>query len=97
MIFFKDYFGCACQVYINDVAKDIVSNIRLFVDDASQNVVVENPSLAAELLNSVLEISNTKGKYSYTFYQIYADSRLRSLFIQGKLADFFYIFHIYAC
>ena len=42
-------------LYINDIVKDIKSNIRLFADDTSLFLVVENPLSAAEILNSDLE------------------------------------------
>ena len=37
-------------VYINDIVTDIGSNIRLFADDTSLYIVVDNPLLAAEKL-----------------------------------------------
>ena len=43
-------------LYINDIVKDIGSNIRLFPDDTSRYIVVEDPTLAAELLNNDMEI-----------------------------------------
>ena len=42
-------------LYINDIVKDIGSNIRLFSDDTSLYIVVDVPTLAAERLNSDLE------------------------------------------
>ena len=42
-------------LYINDIVNDIGSNIRLFADDTSLFLVVENPDTAAETLNSDLE------------------------------------------
>ena len=42
-------------LYINDIVKDNGSNIRLFADDTSLYIVVEDPTLALELLNSDLE------------------------------------------
>ena len=41
-------------LYINDIVNDIGSNIRLFADDTSLFLVVENPDTAAETLNSDL-------------------------------------------
>ena len=40
---------------INDIVTDIGSNIRLFADDTSLFIIVENPDMAAELLNMDLE------------------------------------------
>ena len=42
-------------LYINDIVKDIKSNIRLFADDTSLFLVVENPLSAAQILNSDLD------------------------------------------
>ena len=42
-------------LYINDIVKDIGSNIRLFADDTSLFLVVDNPNTAAETLNADLE------------------------------------------
>ena len=42
-------------LYINDIVNDIGSHIRLFADDTSLYIVVENPDEAAELLNADLD------------------------------------------
>ena len=42
-------------LFINDIVKDIGCNIRLFADDTSLFIVVENPDTAAELLNLDLD------------------------------------------
>ena len=42
-------------LYINDIVKNMGSNIRLFADDTSIFIIVENPISAAQLLNSDLE------------------------------------------
>ena len=42
-------------LFINDIVKDIQSNISLFADDTSLFIVVENPDTAAQTLNSDLE------------------------------------------
>ena len=41
-------------LYINDIVKDIGSNIRLFADDTSSYIIVENPEVAADILNTDL-------------------------------------------
>ena len=38
-------------IFINDIVMDIGSNIRLFADDTSLFIIVENPDTAAELIN----------------------------------------------
>ena len=43
-------------LYISDIVKNIGSNIRLFADDTSLFIVVDNPNTTAEALNSDLEI-----------------------------------------
>ncbi|MCG8033360.1 MAG: reverse transcriptase family protein, partial [Candidatus Thiodiazotropha taylori] len=46
-------------LYINDIVTDIGSNIRLFADDTSLYIIVDNPNAAAELINSdLVKISN---------------------------------------
>ena len=42
-------------IYINDIVTNIQSNIRLFADDTSLYVVVENPNEAAAVLNADLD------------------------------------------
>ncbi|MCG7879037.1 MAG: endonuclease/exonuclease/phosphatase family protein [Candidatus Thiodiazotropha taylori] len=42
-------------VYINDIVNDIHCSIRLFADDTSLYIIVENPIEAAQLLNADLE------------------------------------------
>ena len=42
-------------VYINDIVEDINSTIRLFADDTSLYVILDNPTDAAEKLNSDME------------------------------------------
>lgn len=49
-------------LYINDIVNDIGSHIRLFADDTSLYIVVENPNEAAELLNVDLEKITTWAK-----------------------------------
>ena len=44
-------------LYINDIVKNMGSNIKLFADDTSIFIIVENPISAAQLLNSDLEKS----------------------------------------
>ena len=39
-------------LYINDIVTDIGSNIRLFADDTSLYIVVDDPSDAANCLNT---------------------------------------------
>ena len=41
-------------VYINDIINDITSNIRLFADDTSLYVIVDQPNTAASILNNDL-------------------------------------------
>ena len=43
-------------IFINDIVKDISSSIRLFADDTSLYIIVENPPTAARLLNLDLDI-----------------------------------------
>ena len=42
-------------LYISDIVIDICSNIRLFADDTSLYIIVEDPVVAANCLNSDLK------------------------------------------
>ena len=42
-------------IYINDIVNDINSCIRLFADDTSLYLIVEDPAMAADLMNTDLE------------------------------------------
>ncbi|KAK3103719.1 hypothetical protein FSP39_021305 [Pinctada imbricata] len=42
-------------IYINDIVTDIRSNIRLFADDTSLYIIIENPVAASETLNFDLD------------------------------------------
>ena len=44
-------------LYINDIVNEIGSNIRLFADDTSLFVIVENPDTAARLINDAMNKS----------------------------------------
>ena len=45
-------------LYLNDIVTEIGSSIRLFADDTSLFIIVENPNVAAEIINSdLLKIS----------------------------------------
>ena len=55
-------------IYINDIVCDIDSNIRLFADDTSLYVIIEDPSVAATCLNNDLDtISQWARKWQVTF------------------------------
>ena len=41
-------------LYINDIVENITSSIRLFADDTSLYIIVDNPTEAANQLNSEL-------------------------------------------
>ena len=43
-------------LFINDIVTGIGSNIRLFADDTSLFIIVENPDTAAELLNMQMDL-----------------------------------------
>ena len=42
-------------IYINDIVEDVHCNIRLFADDTSLFIIVDDPTEAAQLLNSDME------------------------------------------
>ena len=46
-------------IYINDIVSDITSNVKLFADDTSLSMVVENPIITADILNDDLQKINS--------------------------------------
>ena len=55
-------------IYINDIVLDIACNIRLFADDTSLSIIVEDPYAAATLLNDDIEkIHNWSEKWLVNF------------------------------
>ena len=50
---------------INDIVHDIGSSIRLFADDTSLYIIVDDPSVAAELLNADLIVIDRKHFIKY--------------------------------
>ena len=55
-------------IYINDIVEDIHSSIRLFADDTSLYIIVDNPLLAANTLNADLtKLHNWASKCLVTF------------------------------
>ena len=68
-------------LYINDIVHDIGSNIRLFADDASLFIIVEDAITAAACLNNDLDkISQWAAKWLVTFNP----SKTESLLISRK-------------
>lgn len=49
-------------VYINDIVNDIQSKVKLFADDTSLYIIVENPSTSANKLNEDLQAINAWSK-----------------------------------
>ena len=45
-------------LFINDIVREIGSSIRLFADDTSLYVIVEDPNVAAELLKVAADLLN---------------------------------------
>ena len=43
-------------IFINDIVFEITCSIKLFADDTSIYIIIDNPNLGAEILNSNLEI-----------------------------------------
>lgn len=55
-------------VYINDIVRELSANVRLFADDTSLFVIVEDPISAANILNNdLLKISSWAGKWLVKF------------------------------
>ena len=82
-------------IYNNDIVSDITSNVKIFADDTSLSMVVENPILTADILNDDLQTINYgANKWLVTFKSAKTESMLISnkmnkpdhppLFMQNK-------------
>ena len=69
-------------VFINDIVNDIGSNIRLFADDTSVYIIVDNPLRSAELLNADLEKISL---WANTWLVTFNPAKTESLLISRKL------------
>ena len=66
-------------VYINDIVDDINSKIRLFADDTSLFVIVDNPVETAQMLDADMEkIHEMASKWLVTFNSSKSESLLLS-------------------
>ena len=71
-------------LYINDIVNDIGANIRLFADDTSLFIIVDDPVTAAECLNADLSrISN----WADTWLVSFNPTKTESLLISRKLSN----------
>ena len=67
------------RLYINDIVEDINSSIRLFADDTSLYIIVDDAIQAAETLNSDLEkVSRWAQQWLVTFNPAKSESILFS-------------------
>ena len=69
-------------LFINDIVLDIGSNIRLFADDNSHYIIVDNPITAANCLNIDLERIS---KWGATWLVAFNPTKTESLLISRKL------------
>ena len=69
-------------LYINDIVIDIHANIRLFADDTSLYMIVDNPNETARIMNADLEIIN---KWAKTWLVKFNPSKSESLLISRKV------------
>ena len=69
-------------LYINDIVKNIGSNIRLFADDTSLFIIVDNPATAALCLNSDLE---KLSRWAAIWLVTFNPSKNESLLISRKI------------
>ena len=69
-------------LYINDIEVDIHANIRLFADDTSLYMIVDNPNETARIMNADLEIIN---KWANTWLVKFNPSKSESLLISRKV------------
>ena len=69
-------------LYINDIVTDIGSNIRLFADDTSLYIVVDDPSDAANCLNTDFDKIS---RWAATWLVSFNPAKTESLLISRKL------------
>ena len=69
-------------LYINDIVTDIHSSVRLFADDTSLYIIVDNPTDAAEQLNIDLETIN---RWAETWLEKFNPSKSESLLVSRKV------------
>ena len=69
-------------LYINDIVNDIGSNIRLFADDTSLFIIVENPVTAAASLNIDLDRIS---QWAATWLVSFNPSKTESLLFSCKI------------
>ena len=69
-------------IYINDIVHDIGSNIRLFADDTSIFIIVDNPLTAATNLNTDLEKIS---RWAATWLVSFNPTKTESLLLSRKL------------
>ena len=68
-------------VYINDITENIHSNIRLFADDTTLYIIIENPAISATILDADLHtISSWADKWLVSFNP----AKTKSLLISRK-------------
>lgn len=70
-------------LYINDIVSDIHSSIRLFADDTSLYIIVDNPDAAARTLNTDLD---TIHNWAETWLVKFNPSKSESLLVSRKSA-----------
>ena len=68
-------------IYINDIVNDISSAIRLFADDTSLYLIVDNPVTSADTINNDLQIINS---WSTAWLVDFNPSKTESLIISRK-------------
>ena len=69
-------------IYINDIVTDIGSNIRLFADDTSLYIVVDDPITAANCINTDLDKIS---RWAATWLVSFNPAKTESLLISRKL------------
>ena len=68
-------------IYINDIVNDIASQIRLFADDTSIYIIVDNPVASAAAINSDLQLINA---WSKSWLVDFNPTKTESLIISRK-------------
>ena len=70
-------------LYINDIVTDIGSHIRLFADDTSLFIIVDNPTTAADCLNLDL---NKISQWAATWLVTFNPTKTEALLFSRKLS-----------
>ena len=82
-------------IFINDIVNDIGSNIRLFADDISLYIIVDNPQTSADTLNANLEkVSAWAKTWLVSFNPLKTESLIITRKVHKQIQKFFEIKYV---